>query len=216
MRSATIAGKIAKQRETDHRAEAIVKDCFQAGSAFVAVCVVLTSGCNPQPQSSGQGPFGGPSDDAPAMPSTIVGENPGLPADDLLRLDLASLISSGAIKAEHNAGWNNFPRRLTDGDTGTFKTTNGVDPVVLTIAFQQPTKVQAVRLLLSGAPQYDWTVRAGSEGPSFTTRQAGSDKWSRLDLLEPLTTQLLVLELSRPGPDHTLSVHEIEVYGPHP
>jgi hypothetical protein len=146
--------------------------------------------------------------------SPTIADNPDLPAADLQPLDLASLIGSGAITAGHNAGWNNFPRKLTDGDTGTFKTTNGVDPVVLTFTLQQPMTVKSVRVFLSGATQYDWTVNTGSGGATYSIKGAGPEQWSRIDLPEPVTTQSLVLELRRPGPDHTVSVHEIEVYGP--
>jgi hypothetical protein len=145
---------------------------------------------------------------------TVLADNSDPPGDGLRQLDLASLLGSGAISADHNAGWNNFPRKLTDGDTGTFKTTNGVDPVVLTLAFRQPTTVKSVRLLVSGAMQYDWTVRMGNGGAEFSIKGAVPDTWSRIDLPEPVTSQSLVLELSRPGADHTVSVHEIEVYGP--
>jgi hypothetical protein len=148
------------------------------------------------------------------VPTTVLADHPESPGDDLQQLDLESLLGSGAVSAEHNAGWNNFPRKLTDGDTGTAKTTNGVDPVVLTFTFQRPTTVKAVRVFLSGATQYDWTVDTGNGGAAYGNEGAGPEQWSRIDLPEQVTTQSLVLKLRRPGPDHTVFVHEIEVYGP--
>ncbi len=180
-------------------------------TSWIALAVSVACGCTSQPQSPE------PIRSAPsgtAAPPTALADNSDAREDDLQQLELASLLGSGAISAEHNAGWNNFPRKLTDGDTGTFKTTGGVDPAVLTFTFQQPTTVKSVRLFVSGATQYDWTVKAGSGGEAFGIRGAGPEQWSRIDLPEPLTTQSLVLELTRPGPDHTFSLHEIEVYGP--
>lgn len=184
---------------------------LRLGAACIAVAVSVECGCSSQPQTPD--PVGSAKSGTNAPP-TILADNPDSPGDDLQPLHLASLIGSGAITADHNAGWNNFPRKLTDGDTGTFKTTDGVDPVVLTFTSQQPTTVKSVRLFVSGATRYNWTVRTGGNGAAFGINGAGPEQWSRIDLPQSMATQSLVLELTRPGPDHTLSVHEIEVYGP--
>jgi hypothetical protein len=135
------------------------------------------------------------------------------PVDNLQRLDLASLIASGAVDARHNAGWNNFPRKLTDGDTGTFKTTDA-NPAVLEFRFQQPTTVRAVRLFVTGAPQFAWTLREGKEGLSLTADAAPADQWSLLELTEAATPTTLVIEIRGSTTDRALAVHEVEVLGP--
>lgn len=144
-----------------------------------------------------------------------IPNNPATPAATFKRLNLGSLIAGGAVDARHNAGWNNFPRKLTDGDTGTFKTT-GADPVVLEFAFQQPTPVKAVRLFLSGVPQYAWMVRAGNDGLTLTAdaAQAEGEDWSLIELPEAATTLRLRVEIRGSGSGQALSVHEVEVLGP--
>lgn len=135
------------------------------------------------------------------------------PGDNLQRLDLASLMASGAVDARHNAGWNNFPRKLTDGDTGTFKTTDA-NPAILEFRFQQPTTVRAVRLFVTGAPQFAWTLREGNERLSLTADAAPADRWSLLELPEAATPQALVIEIRSSATDHALNVHEVEFLGP--
>ena len=131
------------------------------------------------------------------------------PAPEKPSLDIAGARRSGALRIDVNDPALG-PRldALFDGDTSTLSRTEDVNPLVLRFRFEAPIRLRGARVFPSYST-YDWSLRPHPEQPRRMVQNAAEERWSAIELPEPVETAEVWLELRRLVRDNYVHLNEV-------
>ncbi|HVS11731.1 MAG TPA: hypothetical protein VMS76_17820 [Planctomycetota bacterium] len=148
----------------------------------------------------------------PPAPAVIEPAEQELLDQGRVRVDLAAARASGALRIDANDPL--FLGRLDplfDGDPETMARTESINPLQLTLTFDQPLRLAVVRVVLAGSP-YDWHVEPVAGGERHILRGVPERVYSPIPLPETVETSQIRFEFRRLERDDYVHVSELELW----
>jgi hypothetical protein len=130
---------------------------------------------------------------------------------ELVRVDVAALLSSGGVTIEVNdPTFEPHVAKQFDGDTRWPSRSDSINPLVFELEFTAPIRLAAARFFPFG-PKSAWSIEARA-GERWSLAAVDPGQWSQLDLPEPVETNRVRIELLRVEGDDNVHVSELELY----
>jgi hypothetical protein len=152
---------------------------------------------------------------APARKSLADGTEVALTTDvgaDLVKLDLATALSSGALTVDVNDPLAaSTITTIIDGDTTTLARSSGINPLIITLTLTEPVQLRAARVF-STYSRFDWLLEAAPGGSRLMVRDAPDGAWSAIQLEQAQDTTVVRIEVLRVERDDFVHLNEIELY----
>lgn len=130
----------------------------------------------------------------------------------LERFDLGAALAAGTVSIESNDP--SFMAKvdtLFDGDPETLSRTDSINPLELTLRFEEPVRLAAARVVLAGST-YDWLIEPVAGEGRHLLRDVPERVWSPFRMPEPVSTSAIRFEMLRLERDDYVHVSELELW----
>jgi hypothetical protein len=137
---------------------------------------------------------------------------PSAAIETLERLDLGPASSLGAVTIEaSDSRVQQEVGALIDGNADSLAISGGTNPVILTVTLPVAVELRAARVYLA-ASHYDWVLEPLPGEQRLLAGGVSERAWSQIELLEPVETSVVRLEILRLERDDFVHIGEIELY----
>lgn len=150
-----------------------------------------------------------PSEERPELaPGKLVASNESVPKE-FKKVNVLDLVASGKATIE-SASVGGDKHEFFDGSDESLLRTDGINPLKLTVSFNDPIKLRGVRLL-STYSDYNWSMTAEG-GERLVVESIPEGVASVLVLPAPLATKKITFEVLRKTRDNNVHLNEIEIF----